>query len=65
MKLSIEELYRRAKRVAVTHNGKNFPRHAQIDAIAALQEFITAAERVSTRAAEPASGESFPRAPQL
>jgi hypothetical protein len=52
MQLSVEELYRRAKRVAVTHNGKNYPRIQQIEAMQALQDFITAVERSSANTVE-------------
>lgn len=37
---NVENLYRCAKRVAKTHNGKHFTRRAQIDAIVQLQLLI-------------------------
>lgn len=40
----MDELYRLAKRVAITHNGKNFPRREQIDAITRLQTFFKTSE---------------------
>jgi hypothetical protein len=37
----MQQLYELARRVAKTHNGKQFPRHAQIEAIQQLQAYIT------------------------
>jgi len=45
MELSIAELYRRAKRVAKTYNGKNYTRREQIDSMADLQWFILEIEK--------------------
>jgi len=37
--MDLEEL---ARRVAMTHNGKNYPRHMQISSMKALQEYFKA-----------------------
>ena len=52
-----------ATRVAKTHNGKNFPRREQIDAIRDLQDFIQQIEKEDlTTSGHP---ESAPSTPQL
>jgi hypothetical protein len=61
VELSVEELYRRAKKVAHTHNGKSYPRHAQIDAMKALQEFIAALDASSDRSSPTAAPPSVDR----
>lgn len=43
----VERLYACAKRVAKTHNGKRYPRHAQIDAIVQLQLVIEQIESLA------------------
>jgi hypothetical protein len=44
-----EELFRLAKRVALTHNGKNYPRILQIEAMKALQDYVTDLEMVNSK----------------
>lgn len=45
MECSVQELYRRAKRVAKTHNGKHYTRREQIDSMVQLQILIQEIER--------------------
>lgn len=52
-----EELFRRARRVAMTHNGKNYPRIVQIEAMQSLQAYINFLEK---EAAQLATQEQIP-----
>jgi hypothetical protein len=42
------QLFQLSRRVAKTHNGKNYPRIEQIEAMKALQEYITYLEKVNS-----------------